>query len=144
MRFPLFIDLSGRAAVVVGGGAVGLRRAGALARFGARVTVISPAVRDVPEGVAYVRRGYQEGDLKGAFLAVGATDCRTVNHAVFLEAKRRGVAINVCDCPEECDFFFPALCETGGVVAGVAGDGGDHQKTARAAAIIRRAWEEEL
>jgi siroheme synthase-like protein len=144
MRFPLFIDLSGRAAVVVGGGAVGLRRAGALARFGARVTVISPAVRDVPEGVAYVRRGYQEGDLKGAFLAVGATDCRTVNHAVFLEAKRRGVAVNVCDCPEECDFFFPALCETGGVVAGVAGDGGDHQKTARAAAIIRRAWEEEL
>ena len=127
MRFPLFIDLSGRAAVVVGGGAVGLRRAGALARFGARVTVISPAVRDVPEGVAYVRRGYQE-----------------VNHAVFLEAKRRGVAVNVCDCPEECDFFFPALCETGGVVAGVAGDGGDHQKTARAAAIIRRAWEEEL
>lgn len=144
MRFPLFIDLSGRAAVVVGGGAVGLRRAGALARFGARVTVISPAVRDVPEGVAYVRRGYQEGDLKGAFLAVGATDCRTVNHAVFLEAKRRGVAVNVCDCPEECDFFFPALCETGGLVAGVAGDGGDHQKTARAAAIIRRAWEEEL
>ena len=144
MRFPLFIDLSGRAAVVVGGGAVGLRRAGALARFGARVTVISPAVRDVPEGVAYVRRGYQEGDLKGAFLAVGATDCRTVNHAVFLEAKRGGVAVNVCDCPEECDFFFPALCETGGLVAGVAGDGGDHQKTARAAAIIRRAWEEEL
>ena len=144
MRFPLFIDLSGRAAVVVGGGTVATRRAGALARFGARVTVVSPAVKCAREGVAYVRRAYREGGVEGACLAVGATDCRAVNHAVFLEAKRRGVAVNVCDCPEECDFFFPALCETGGLVAGVAGDGGDHQKTARAAAIIRRAWEEEL
>lgn len=77
-------------------------------------------------------------------MAVAATDDRAVNHAVYEEAKRTGVPVNVCDCQEECDFFFPALCETGGVVAGVAGDGGDHQKTARAAALIRRVWEEDL
>ena len=41
-RFPLFLDLTGRRAVVLGGGTVGLRRAAALARFGAEVTVISP------------------------------------------------------------------------------------------------------
>lgn len=39
-RFPLFIDLNGRKAVVVGGGTVGLRRAEALADFGAAVTVV--------------------------------------------------------------------------------------------------------
>ena len=66
-RFPLFIDLTGRKAVVVGGGAVGLRRAKALRRYGAEVTVVSPdlagdageaiqpwrPVRSVPGGGRY-------------------------------------------------------------------------------------------
>lgn len=144
MRFPLFVDLTGKPVVVVGGGTVGLRRTAALRRFGARVTVVAPALREALGGVDWVERAYQAGDLQGAFLAVAATDDRAVNHAVYEEAKRTGVPVNVCDCQEECDFFFPALCETGGVVAGVAGDGGDHQKTARAAALIRRVWEEDL
>lgn len=144
MRFPLFIDLTGRAVVVVGGGTVGLRRAAALRRFGARVAVVAPVLREALGGVDWVERAYQAGDLQGAFLAVAATDDRAVNHAVYEEAKRAGVPVNVCDCQEECDFFFPALCETGGVVAGVAGDGEDHQRTARAAALIRRVWEEDL
>lgn len=41
-RFPLFVDLTGKRAVVIGGGTVGLRRAEVLARFGAEVTVVSP------------------------------------------------------------------------------------------------------
>ena len=144
LRFPLFVDLAGRLAVVIGGGTVGGRRAEALVRFGAAVTVVAPVVKEELAGVQYLLRGYREGDLQGAFLAVAAADDRGVNRAVFEEARRLGVWVNVCDCPEECDFFFPALCETGGVVAGVAGDGKDHHMTARAAAIIRRAWEEEL
>ena len=48
-RFPLFLDLTGRRAVVLGGGTVGLRRAEALAQFGAEVTVIAPRlVRELP------------------------------------------------------------------------------------------------
>ena len=43
-RFPLFVDLTGKRAVVIGGGTVGLRRAEVLARFGAEVTVVSPAL----------------------------------------------------------------------------------------------------
>ena len=65
-RFPLFIDLAGRRAVVVGGGAVGLRRAAVLARFGAQVTVISPALSGpLPDG-SYLPRPYQAGDLAWA------------------------------------------------------------------------------
>ena len=40
-RFPLFVDLTGKKALVIGGGTVGLRRAEVLARFGAEVTVVS-------------------------------------------------------------------------------------------------------
>ena len=144
LRFPVFWDLPGRAVTVVGGGTVARRRAVALGRFGADVTVIAREFSSPVEGAVCLVRDYRRGDLEGAFLALAATDDRAVNHAAYAAARERGIPVNVCDCPGECYFFFPALCEAGGVVAGVAGDGSDHKKTARAAAIIRRAWEEEL
>src|SRR5580658_3595788 len=56
--YPLALDLTGRAVVVVGGGQVALRRARALTEAGALVTVIAPRVR--PEfadlGVRVIRR----------------------------------------------------------------------------------------
>lgn len=140
-RFPLFLDLAGRRAVVLGGGTVGLRRADALARFGAEVTVIAPRlVRELP-GVRHLARRYQAGDLAGAFLAVAATDDPAVNAAAGREAQERGVLFNRSDCPEACGFFFPAICEGGGLTAGVVGDGSDHRRTAAAAKRIRETLE---
>ena len=142
LRFPLFVDLTGKAAVVVGGGAIGLRRAAVLQRFGARVTVIAPEIREKPEGIACLLRSYRPGDLAGAFLAVAAANDRAVNHAVYEEARDRGILVNVCDCPGECDFYFPAICQTETLVAGLVGDGSDHRRTARAAKAVRKTLEE--
>ena len=140
-RFPLFIDLAGRRAVVVGGGAVGLRRAAVLARFGAQVTVISPALSGpLPEGT-YLPRPYQAGDLAGAFLAVAAAGDSAVNTAVEEEARRLGVLFNRADDRRRCDFFFPAVCTTDELSAGVVGRGADHARTAKAARAIRAALE---
>ena len=142
LRFPLFIDLQGRKAVVVGGGAIGLRRAEVLRRFGAAVTLVSPSLRrDLPD-VVHIPRPYRRGDLAGAFLAVAATDDRAVNQAVTEEARGLGIPISVADRQEDCDFFFPAICEGEGLVAGVAGDGSDHRRTAEAARRIRQVLED--
>ena len=137
-RFPLFVDLTGRAAVVIGGGKVGLRRAEVLRRFGADVTLISPRLCAPLEGVRHIPRPYQPGDLAGAFLAVAAADDGAVNAAAGREARERGVMFNRSDCPAECDFFFPAVCEGEGLVVGIAGDGSDHRRTAEAARKIRQ------
>ena len=138
LRFPLFVDLAGKAVVVVGGGAIGLRRAAVLQRFGARVTVIAPVIREKPEGIACLLRSYRPGDLAGAFLAVAATNDRAVNHAVYEEARGRGILVNVCDCPDECDFYFPALITAGDVTIGISTGGAS---PALAAAL--RAWLEQ-
>lgn len=140
-RFPLFVDLAGKRAVVAGGGTVGLRRAEVLARFGAEVTVVSPALARSVEGISHIPRKYAPGDLEGAFLAVAATDDPQVNEAAGREARRLGVLFNRSDCPADCDFFFPAVCEGAGMVAGLAGDGADHKKTARTAKQIRKILE---
>lgn len=142
-RFPLFVDLTGRRAVVIGGGAVGLRRAAVLARFGAEVTVISPTLSGDTEDVRWIARLYAEGDLTGAFLAVAATNDPAVNEAAGREAGRLGIFFNRSDRPADCDFYFPAVCEGGGIVAGLVGDGADHKKTAQTAAKFRKILEED-
>ena len=140
-RFPLFVDLTGKKALVIGGGTVGLRRAEVLARFGAEVTVVSPALSREVEHIRHIPRKYAPGDLEGAFLAVAAADDPQVNEAAGREARRLGVLFNRSDAPADCDFFFPAVCEGGGMVAGLAGDGTDHGKTARTAKEIRNILE---
>ena len=141
-RFPLFVDLAGKKAVVIGGGTVGLRRAKVLRDFGADVAVISPRLTEETPGIHHIPRPYCPGDLAGAYLALAAADDPAVNAAAGEEARSLGVLFNRSDCPAECDFFFPAICRAEHLVAGVAGDGGDHRRTAQAAAAIRKTLEE--
>ena len=49
-RFPLFVDLRGRRAVIVGAGPIALRRAGVLLSFGAEVILIAPECEAPPPG----------------------------------------------------------------------------------------------
>ncbi len=136
-RFPLFVDLTGKKAVVIGGGTVGLRRAEVLADFGAEVTVISPSMVRKAVGVRYEERIYRSGDLAGAFLVVAAADDGSVNEAAGREARQLGIFFNRSDEPSGCDFFFPAICQGNGMVAGLVGDGSDHRRTAETAEKVR-------
>lgn len=141
-RFPLFVDLNGKKAVVIGGGTIALRRVNVLLSFGAQVTIIAPECNDVPKGAVFLKRPYQPGDLVGAFLAVAATDCRAVNYQVGQEANAAGIFVSVADRKEESTFFFPAICTGNGLVAGVVSQGEEHKKTAAAARKIRTVLEE--
>ena len=106
------------------------------------MTVISPALLWPLEGIRHVARTYEPGDLAGAYLAIAAANSPEVNAAVGREARRAGILFNRSDCPEDCDFFFPAVCEGNGLVAGIVGGGSDHKKTAQAARKIREALDE--
>jgi siroheme synthase-like protein len=106
--YPVFLDLAGRLCVIVGGGAVALRKARTLADYGADVVVIAPDVSEELIGmqadglVTVEQRGYVRGDLAEAFLAVCATDSEEVNRAVHAEAEERRCLVNVVDVPELC------------------------------------------
>lgn len=141
-RFPLFVDLNGKKAVVVGGGTIALRRIAVLHDFGAEVTVIAPVCGELPYGVTLLKRPYRLGDLEGAFLAVAATDDREVNFQVGQEAKEKNIPVSVADRKEESTFFFPAVCKGEELIAGVVSTGAHHKKTAAAAAAIRKTLEE--
>ena len=139
-RFPLFVSLVGKKCVVFGAGKIAARRVEVLRRFGAAVMVVAPGS---PAGIAVdCIRGYEKSDLSGAFLAVAATNDREVNHRIAADCSARHIPCSVADCAAESTFFFPAICEGGGLIAGVVSDGTAHDKTAAAAKRIRAILEE--
>ncbi|HXL10858.1 MAG TPA: NAD(P)-dependent oxidoreductase, partial [Gemmatimonadales bacterium] len=119
--YPAFLDLRGRCAVVVGGGAIAEQKVAGLLEAGARVSVISPSVsrqlEDLEVGgrITIERRPYRPGDLAGAFLAIAATDDRAANRAVWDEAQARGVLLNAVDDLPHCSFIAPAIHRQGDV-----------------------------
>ena len=123
--YPIFLDLSGRRCVVVGGGEVANRKARKLLQARARVVVISPEIGADLESVAIEvhRRAYREGDLEGAYLVFAATNVREVNAAVAREAKERGVPVNVADKPSEGDFALPSTLRRGRLQVSVSTGG---------------------
>lgn len=141
-RFPLFIDLTGKKVVLIGGGTIASRRIATLRLFGCDITVVAPELKCSAQGLTYLPRTYVTGDLRGAALAVAATDNRDVNHAVWQEAQELGIPVSVADCEAECGFYFPAICTGENLVAGVVSTGKDHHRTARAAREIRKVLEE--
>ena len=142
LRFPLFLDLTGKKVVLVGGGTIAARRIGTLRLFGCEIVVIAPELKAKAEDLTWLQRSYEPGDLEGAFLAITATGDREVNRQVGEEARRLGIPVSVADCEAECSFYFPAICTGEGLVAGVVSSGKDHHKTARAAREIRKVLEE--
>ncbi len=123
--YPIFLDLSGRRCVVVGGGEVASRKARKLLQARARVVVISPEIKPELESVAVEvhHRLYEEGDLEGAYLAFAATDSREANSAVAREAEERGIPVNVADEPSEGDFALPSTLRRGRLQVAVSTGG---------------------
>ncbi len=123
--YPIFLGLSGRRCVVVGGGEVANRKARKLLQARARVVVISPEIQPELESVAVEiqRRPYEEGDLEGAYLAFAATDSREVNAAVTREARGRDIPVNVADVPSEGDFALPSVLRRGQLQVAVSTGG---------------------
>jgi siroheme synthase-like protein len=123
LETPFYIaclKLSGRRCVVVGGGEVGLEKVEGLLACGGAVTLIAPDAVDelqalAQEGsIAWERRAYAgAGDLEGAFLVIACTDSTDLNIAVYEDAERRAMLVNVVDVPPLCNFILPAILRTG-------------------------------
>src|SRR5438067_26547 len=124
--YPVFLDLHGRRAVVIGGGAVAEQKVHGLVGAGAHVTVVSTDVTPALGALArrnaieHKRRPYRRGDLKGAWLAIAATDDRGTNGAVWAEAEQLGVPLNAVDDLEHCSFIAPAVHREGDITVAVS------------------------
>ena len=135
--YPVFLDLTGRSVLVVGGGPVAEGKVEGLLAAGANVTVVSPTVTPRLAGwvaagrIAHLPRVYRAGDLAGRRLALVATGAPAVSGAVAAEGRERGVWVNAADEPARCDVILPAVIRRGRLVVAVS-TGGASPAAARA------------
>jgi uroporphyrin-III C-methyltransferase/precorrin-2 dehydrogenase/sirohydrochlorin ferrochelatase len=124
--YPVFLDLAGQNAVVLGGGAFATEKVALLLEAGARVKVVSAKLSKslhslVENGaIEEVARDYQPGDLAGARLAIDASENEEINRQSWEEAERSGVLINVVDRPAQCRFIAPAIVRRDPLVIAVS------------------------
>ncbi|MHC4787303.1 MAG: precorrin-2 dehydrogenase/sirohydrochlorin ferrochelatase family protein [Planctomycetota bacterium] len=150
LRFlPVGLDVRGRRCLVVGGGGVGTRKALTLARAGADVTVISPALTEALAGeieagrIRCVQEPFRAEHLEGAFLVIAATDDEALNAAVVRSAAEHGALTCDASSAERSGVIFGALLEAGGATVAVFTGGRDPALAARtrdeiAALLARR------
>ncbi len=123
LETPFYIaclKLTNRRCVVVGGGDIGLEKVEGLLACDADVTLIAPVVHPELESLAsegsieWEKRAYAGAeDLEGVFMAIACTDDTDVNIAVFDDAERRAMLVNIVDVPPLCNFILPAIVRTG-------------------------------
>jgi precorrin-2 dehydrogenase / sirohydrochlorin ferrochelatase len=127
--YPLFLNISGKKCIVVGGGRVAERKVERLLDCGAAVEVISqemtPLLMDYcRKGEIIHRKGEFEGSmLSGAFLVIAATNDMLVNGQVAKDARSRGILLNIVDDPKQCDFIVPSLIKRGDLAIAISTGG---------------------
>lgn len=122
--FPVFLKLTGRPVLVVGGGPVATSKLAALQAAGAAVTVVAPDVsREIlASGVRVHVKPFEDADLDGVWLVVAAATPE-VNAAVAAAAGLRRVFVNAVDDPPNATAYLGGVVRRGGATIAVSTSG---------------------
>ncbi len=128
-KYPIFLELGGRRAVVIGGGAVAVRKAQALLAAGARLVVVSKDIDDVLTALCQgtnaelVKSKYSKDYIAEAVLVIAATSNRQLNERIYKDCQELEILCNVVDSPELCDFIVPAVVKRGELQIAIGTEG---------------------
>jgi precorrin-2 dehydrogenase / sirohydrochlorin ferrochelatase len=128
-KFPIFLNLASKRAVVIGAGPVAARKVVSLLEAGARVTVVAEHIDDAVKAkcnqtnAEIIKAKYSKDYLVGATLAFAATNDAKINEQIYKDCQQLDVLCNVVDNPALCDFFTPAVLKRGDLQIAISTDG---------------------
>ncbi len=129
---PVVLNMRGRTALIVGGGAAAADKAAYLIDFGIRPSVLADPESAVDQGLraladeghAELRRTpYDPSHIEGHALVIIATGDRARDRAIVADARSRGAIVNVVDDPDACDVFAVGYVRRGPVAVAVSTGG---------------------
>ena len=127
--YPLFLDITDRRCVVVGGGDVAERKVERLLDSGASVVIVgktlTPGLETMKkEGrINHIDADYDKTLITDAFLVIGATDRDDVNAEISRDGREKGILVNIVDDPDKCDFVLPSLLKQGDLLIAISTGG---------------------
>ncbi len=88
-----------------------------LVRAGGKVTVVSPELGGELEKllqkgeISHLKTEFKPGDVGDYRIVIAATNKRDVNQAVYEEASKKNIPVNVVDTPDLCSFITPSIID---------------------------------
>ncbi len=128
-KYPIFLELSGRRVVVVGGGAVAVRKAQMLLAAGARLVIVAEHIEDKLTSLwkgtnpELIKSRYSKNYIAEAVLVIAATNNSKLNNRIYKDCQELEILCNVVDDPEHCDFFVPAVVKRGDLQIAIGTEG---------------------
>lgn len=143
--FPMFVDMTERECLIVGGGNVAYRKVIVMLDFGAKVTVVAENICDElrkltigdiasedktgsytankENRITFIKRRFERKDCDGMEMVIAATDDNALNHEIAEYCKANGIMVNAVDQKDDCSFIFPSYIKEKNLVAAFSSGG---------------------
>lgn len=143
--FPMFVDMTKRECLIVGGGNVAYRKVIVMLDFGAKVTVVAEDICDELRNltiddisneyksglytankenrITFIKRRFERKDCDGMEMVIAATDDNALNHEIAEYCKANGIMVNAVDQKADCSFIFPSYIKEKNLVAAFSSGG---------------------
>ena len=140
--FPMFVDMTERECLIVGGGNVAYRKVMVMLDFGAKVTVVAEDIceelrkliagdranngwfsSDAAARITFIKRRFERKDCDGMEMVIAATDDNALNHEIAEYCKAKDIMVNAVDQKADCSFIFPSYIKEKNLVAAFSSGG---------------------
>lgn len=127
--FPMFVDMTERECLIVGGGNVAYRKVIVMLDFGAKVTVVAEDICEelgkltIENQITFIKRRFERKDCDGMEMIIAATDDNALNHEIAEYCKANGIMVNAVDQKADCSFIFPSYIKEKNLVAAFSSGG---------------------
>lgn len=133
--FPMFVDMTERECLIVGGGNVAYRKVMVMLDFGAKVTVVAEDIceelrkltiddtANKENRITFIKRRFERKDCDGMEMVIAATDDNALNHEIAEYCKAKGIMVNAVDQKADCSFIFPSYIKEKNLVAAFSSGG---------------------
>jgi siroheme synthase-like protein len=150
LYYPIVFDLKNKHALVAGGGQVAERKIKTLLAFGAKVSVVSPALTRALKKLSKVRRitwfkrTVKPSDIKRADIIIAATSNVVVNQKISHWAKKKKILVNVVDNIRLSTFISPAVFSKGKAIVAVYTNGRNPELSRDLKNFLKEHWDDFL